>query len=307
MISVEDLVFEYPGVRALDGVGFALQERSITALVGPNGAGKSTLMRCIVGLETPLSGRVRVGGLDVQDETRAAQRLLGFLSDFYGLYDDLTARRCLLYRAGSMGVPPAERAGRAEQVAARCGIADLLERRAGALSRGQRQRLAIAQSLVHGPRVLLLDEPASGLDPEARVALSALLRQLREEGLTIVVSSHILSELEDYSTHMLAMEHGRIRIFREIGSAPSADGRVHVILRLAVPDERLGPLLGQADGVSDLDLNGHEARFAMSGDAARRAALLADLISRGLLVSAFEVEAESMERAYLGLAGEPSP
>ncbi len=144
MIVVEDLVFEYPGVRALDGVSFDLPVGSITALVGPNGAGKSTLMRCIAGLEVPLSGRVRLGDLDVQAEVRRSHRLIGFLSDFFGLYDDLTMERCLLHRAGAMGIAGADRPGRVAEVAARCGIADLMQRRAGELSRGQRQRLAIA-------------------------------------------------------------------------------------------------------------------------------------------------------------------
>lgn len=314
MIEVEGLVFEYPGVRALDGVSFVLPEGSITALVGPNGAGKSTLMRCIAGLETPLVGRVRLGALDVQAEVRASHRLIGYLSDFFGLYDELTARRCLLHRAGAMGVAPAKRADRAAEVAARCGIADLMERRAGTLSRGQRQRLAIAQSLIHEPEVLLLDEPASGLDPAARAALSALLRRLREEGLTMIVSSHILSELEDYSTHMLAMEQGRVLTHRAIGAGsvggglvgewPDGNQRVTMLLRLAVADARLPALLAARDDVADLDVQGQDARFTLPADEEGRAALLAALIGQGLRVSAFQAEAESMERAYLGLIEE---
>ena len=302
MIEVEGLVFEYPGVRALDGVSFVLPEGSITALVGPNGAGKSTLMRCIAGLETPLSGSVRLGALDVQAEVRARHRLIGFLSDFFGLYDDLTVRRCLLHRAGAMGLPPDRRRERVAEVAGRCGVTDLMDRRAGALSRGQRQRLAIAQALVHEPEVLLLDEPASGLDPAARAALSQLLRRLGGEGLTIIVSSHILSELEDYSTHMLAMEQGRILTYRAIGEA--AGGGERVLLRLAKADERLAGLLEAAEEVADLDVLPCEARFTMPAGEVGRAALLATLVGQGLPVSAFHVEAESMERAYLGLIEE---
>ena len=301
MIEVEDLVFEYPGVRALDGVSFTLPAGSITALVGPNGAGKSTLMRCIAGLETPLSGRVRLGQVEVQAEVRRSHRLIGFLSDFFGLYDDLTMERCLLHRAGAMGIAGAERPGRVAEVSARCGIADLMQRRAGELSRGQRQRLAIAQALVHGPQVLLLDEPASGLDPSARAALSRLLRRLRGEGLTIVVSSHILSELEDYSTHMLALDRGKVLTHRAMEPTAGAAERVAVTLRLAEADERLEGLLEAAEGVTGLDPRAREARFSMAGDEAARAALLAHLVGQGLKVSVFQVEAESMERAYLGL------
>lgn len=301
MIEVEGLVFEYPGVRALDGVSFTLPAGSIAALVGPNGAGKSTLMRCIAGLETPLSGRVRLGQVEVQAEVRRSHRLIGFLSDFFGLYDDLTMERCLLHRAGAMGIAGAERPGRVAEVSARCGIADLMQRRAGELSRGQRQRLAIAQALVHGPQVLLLDEPASGLDPSARAALSRLLRRLRGEGLTMIVSSHILSELEDYSTHMLALDRGKVLTHRAMEPAAGAAERVAVTLRLAEADERLEGLLEAAEGVTGLDPRAREARFSMAGDEAARAALLAHLVGQGLKVSAFQVEAETMERAYLGL------
>ncbi len=306
MISVEALTFEYPGVRALDGVAFELPRESITAMVGPNGAGKSTLLRCIAGLETPLTGRVRLGELDVHERPRDGHRLIGFLSDFYGLYDDLSVARCLSYRAGAMEVPPAERRDRVSATATRCGLSALLERRAGELSRGQRQRLAIAQALVHGPEVLLLDEPASGLDPEARHALSALLRDLRGEGLTIVVSSHILSELEDYSTHMLALDRGRLRDFRPIAEPGEVAARQRVRLALAQPDARLESILEGEEGLSALSVAEGEASFDMAAAPAARAALLRRLVEAGLPVAAFELCERNMEQAYLTLMGERS-
>jgi ABC-2 type transport system ATP-binding protein len=210
LIEVSQLVFEYPGHRALDGVSVSIPAGSVTALVGPNGAGKSTLMRCIAGLDQPLSGHIRVKGLSVEEQPREVHRHLGYLSDFYGLYDRLTVDHCLRYSALSMGVAEGQAAARVQQVASQLGLSELLQRYPTELSRGQRQRVAIGQAIVHQPSVLLLDEPASGLDPDARSSLSQLFRLLQAQGMTLVVSSHILSELDEYCTHILSIRNGRI-------------------------------------------------------------------------------------------------
>jgi ABC-2 type transport system ATP-binding protein len=197
MIAVRGLVFDYPGIRALDDVSFSLEPETITALVGPNGAGKTTLLRCLAGLDMPFAGEVTVAGLDVRREPRQSHRHMGFLADNAGLYDDLTVEQCLRYRAAALGLPASERDRAVQHAAQGLVIADRLHQKAGTLSRGLRQRLAIAETIVHHPQVLLLDEPASGLDPESRVGLADTLRRLKREGMTIIVSSHILSELED--------------------------------------------------------------------------------------------------------------
>ena len=219
MIEVSQLVFEYPGHRALDGVSVSIGAGSVTALVGPNGAGKSTLMRCIAGLDQPLSGHIRVKDLSVEERPREVHRHLGYLSDFYGLYDRLSVMRCLQYSALSMGVEPGSVPARVQQVAAQLGLTELLHRHPTELSRGQRQRVAIGQAIVHQPSVLLLDEPASGLDPDARSSLSQLFRQLQAQGMTLVVSSHILSELDEYCTHILSIRNGRIESHEALQSA----------------------------------------------------------------------------------------
>src|SRR3989475_76715 len=233
LIKVSQLVFEYPGHRALDGVSVHIAAGTVTALVGPNGAGKSTLMRCIAGLDQPLSGQVEVHGIAVQEQPREVHRHLGYLSDFFGLYDRLSVRRCLQYAALSMGVLPSEAPQRVAHVAGQLGLADLLERLPTELSRGQRQRVAIGQAIVHQPRVLLLDEPASGLDPEARASLSQLMRALQAQGMTLIVSSHILSELDEYCTHILSLRGGRVESHEALHGgikAPAAGGDVPLAL-----------------------------------------------------------------------------
>ena len=298
MIDIGGLVFDYPGLRALDHVSFALQAETITALVGPNGAGKTTLLRCIAGLDAPFAGTVNVAGVDVLREPRASHRMMGFLPDSYGLYDELTVRQCLLHRAATLGLAGPEQAAAAESAAGRLAVADRMNQKAGTLSRGLRQRLAIAETIVHRPRVLLLDEPASGLDPEARVGLAQTLRRLREEGMTVIVSSHILSELEDYSTHMLVLRDGCLVDQRDL-AGPVAGGAGAVRLRLVRSDERLEPLLKAEPDVSALILDGLNAHFRFRGDEAARAALLRRILDAGIVVAEFTAEREGLQAAYM--------
>ena len=210
MIVVRGVAYDYPTARVLHDVSFEVPEGAVLALVGPNGAGKTTLLRCMAALDAPAEGSIRITGVDTQADPRAVHAALGYLPDFYGLYDQLSVRQALVYAARSRDVPTAAAEAAAREAAQRVHLDDRLDQLAGQLSRGLRQRLAIAQTLVHRPRVLLLDEPAAGLDPEARRSLSDLIRRLSGEGMTIVVSSHILAELEDYSTRMLMLREGRV-------------------------------------------------------------------------------------------------
>jgi ABC-2 type transport system ATP-binding protein len=295
---VEGLRFEYPGVRALDDVSFTLAPGTVTALVGPNGAGKSTLLRCMAGLETPAAGRIRIDGVDVLEAPRAAHRGLGYLSDFFGVYDALTVRQCLAHAAAIHQDADATRD--VERTAARLGLGDRLGASAGSLSRGLRQRLAIGQAIIHGPRLLLLDEPAAGLDPEARAALAVLFRELQAAGMTLVVSSHILAELEEYSTHMLVLRAGRIVEQRAVG-APG-DGGVpsrRLRVRLAAADPRLAPRLAGTQSVSALEAHDAQAAFDFGGDLGQQAALLRELVAEGFAVASFEEARASLQDSYL--------
>jgi ABC-2 type transport system ATP-binding protein len=322
LIEVSQLVFEYPGHRALDGVSVSIAAGSVTALVGPNGAGKSTLMRCIAGLDQPLSGQVRVKGLSVQDQPREVHQHLGYLSDFYGLYDRLSVARCLQYAALSMGVSENQVGARVQQVAAQLGLAGLLQRRPTELSRGQRQRVAIGQAIVHQPSVLLLDEPASGLDPEARSSLSQLFRQLQAQGMTLVVSSHILSELDEYCSHILSIRNGRVESHEALqaGGTHTADAASTPVaseslalyaLELAPPqaqdpearfeapfETRLRQAL-QGCTVQDLDATGSRpTQLWLPADAAARAAWLTQLVQAGIPVAALSPLRERLQDRY---------
>jgi ABC-2 type transport system ATP-binding protein len=300
LIRVEHLIFDYPGRRALDDVSFTIAPGTITALVGPNGAGKSTLMRVCSGLERPFAGRVHLQDLDVHERPREAHRRMGYLPDFFGLYDEMTVRQCLEYRAAANGVAVERRKAAVERAATRMEITDRLNQRAGELSRGLRQRLAIAQATIHDPVFVMLDEPASGLDPEARIGLASALKTLCAEGMTIIVSSHILAELDDYSTDILMIRDGRIVEHAPIGAIEGEEGAAIVVaLELAAPDDRLPEILAAVPGVTVRRADARSAQIETTGGPATRQALLKGLVEAGLPVIEFGVEKLRLQDAYL--------
>lgn len=297
-VSVRSLVFDYGTTRALDQVGFDLPAGSVTALVGPNGAGKTTLLRCLAGLERPLAGSVAIDGIDVLDQPRLAHTRLGFQQDFFGVYDELTVRRNLLHAAAIQGLDSHDMEEASIWAAEAVGLSDRMEQKAGALSRGLRQRLAIARALAHRPRLLLMDEPASGLDPEARRHLSALIRNLNAAGMTIVVSSHILSELEDYSTHMLALRDGHSAQLAALGgvAAPLSHWRLGLV---GDARDALAGLQTLAE-VGDAKIVGGDIEFSFTGEPLARHHLLRHLMDQGVMVTELAPTGGHLEKLYLG-------
>jgi len=300
MIEVRDLTYEYPATRALEDVSLSVPGGTITALVGPNGAGKTTLLRCLAALEPPYSGTVAIDGLDTGANPREIHARLGYLPDFYGLYDDLTVRRCLTYAARAHAIAPSLAPPAVEKAARRVGLLDRLESKAGELSRGLRQRLAIAQAIVHEPKVLLLDEPAAGLDPQARRDLSTLLVSLRDAGMTLVVSSHILAELEDYCSEMIIIDKGRVAGGKPIKVKEVE--RVRYAIELATARADLGEFL-HGEGIDVLEADDRHASIVFTPNAAARAKLVRDLVGAGFELASFGAEGRSLEEAYFAEVG----
>jgi len=296
IVEVRDLTFDYPTKRALNDISFSIAAGSITAIVGPNGAGKTTLLRCLAGLERPATGTIRLDGIDVLAAPRDAHRRVGFLQDFFGLYEALTVARCLEYAARARGVPDGERAGRIAWSAGLLGIGDRMGQRALELSRGLRQRLAIAQTIIHRPTLLLLDEPAAGLDPEARSQLSDSFHKLRDEGHTLLVSSHILAELEDYSSHMLIVEDGRVISHTALNAAGETTGLQYVRLRFS-QTVTADALAGLAPDIALEDSVTAVVTIA-AGDEPRLQ-LLRGIVDRGMPIVGFTPEQKSLSRFYL--------
>ncbi len=295
MIDVKHLIYEYPTTRALDDVSVHVPKGAIAALVGPNGAGKTTLLRCIAALERPFSGTVEIAGLDTQDYPREIHEQVGYLPDSYGLYMELSVAQCLSFAARAHGLSAREASQAVEQAAVRVALSDRMDAKAQELSGGMRQRLAIGQAIVHEPPLLLLDEPASNLDPEARRALATLFRQFQAEGVTLVVSSHILAELKAYSSHMIIMDQGRVVESLTVSARPV------VRVELAEANASLGSFLGGQAGVTLIEASDRVATAELDGTgdpAQQRAALLKALVAGGFAVSSVTDFVEDLEDTY---------
>ncbi|MDP3852976.1 ABC transporter ATP-binding protein [Phenylobacterium sp.] len=300
MIEVKDVIYDYPSARALHGVSFKVEAGAVLAMVGPNGAGKTTLLRCMAALDNPTEGIISITGLDTRDDPRGVHGAIGYLPDFFGLYEDLSVRQALTYAARSRGVSESATPAAVEEAAARVQLTDRLEMRAGELSRGLRQRLAIGQTIVHKPRVLLLDEPAAGLDPEARRSLSDLILRLAREGMTIVVSSHILSELEDYSTQMLMIRDGKVSGGGVVAAGSGVRDGARISVTFNGPPADLAERLGKLDIA--LERRDGDQAVLLAADGEDDDAVLAKLIGAGLKVSAFQPARKTLEDAYLAEA-----
>ncbi|GGM43172.1 hypothetical protein GCM10010489_12830 [Microbacterium saperdae] len=273
----------------------------MTGLVGPNGAGKTTLLLMLASLLAPDSGSIRIGGVDPASDPLAARRLLGWMPDALGAWPSLTARETIVTTARLYGISRSDAAPRAEQLLTLVGLGALADSPAKVLSRGQKQKLGLARALVHDPKVLLLDEPASGLDPEARVQLRVLLRRFAAEGRTVLISSHVLSELEEVVDDAVFLVAGSV-----VDAAPAqASARAWRIRLTGASPERLKADSWQVAstlGVAPESLGADRGAVLLglpSEDAA--AAALRRLVEAGLPVSEFAPAQSALEHTFLAL------
>ena len=292
MISTEGLTKFYDTHPAVREVSLFVPAGETCALVGPNGAGKTTLLKMLAGLLRPTSGKIEVAGVEVGAEPKRLHRIVGYVPDTYGLYDDLSVRHFLEYFARAHEV---SRESMGKKIDGVLGLTNLTSKRdaqVGSLSRGMRQRLVIAKTLLHAPKVLLLDEPASGLDPHARIELRDLIRQLAALGTTILVSSHILTELADFSTSVIIMERGRVaRSGRIDALVAELAGGTPVRVELLGTDgaARLAEDLGARAAVKKIKLDDATVDFTFTGARAELAALHRELTAAHAgLVSFYE-------------------
>jgi ABC-2 type transport system ATP-binding protein len=210
MISTRNLTKYYDAKPAVVDVDLYVPRGEICGLIGPNGAGKTTLLKMVAGLLRPSSGMIEVAGVDVGAEPKRLHSMVGYVPDTFGLYDELSVRHFLEYFARAHKVERDKIDKRIYKVLELTDLTSKIDSRVGSLSRGMRQRLVIAKTLLHAPEILLLDEPASGLDPLARIELRELIKELGKLGTTLIVSSHILNELEDFCSSLVIMERGHI-------------------------------------------------------------------------------------------------
>jgi len=210
MIRTENLSKDYGDLTAVANLNLTINQGDIFGFIGPNGAGKTTTMRILVTLLEPTHGTAFIDGLDVRKDGKKVRRLVGYMPDFMGVYDDLKVFEYLEFFAAAFGIDRGKRKAIVDGVLELTDLQSKQNATVDSLSRGMQQRLGLARVLIHDPKVLILDEPASGLDPRARIEIRELLRELKRMGKTIMISSHILSELEEICDHVGIIEHGRL-------------------------------------------------------------------------------------------------
>ncbi|MFN4260590.1 MAG: ABC transporter ATP-binding protein [Gemmataceae bacterium] len=235
MIETRDLTKMYGDLYALNRLTFKLDRGDVYGFIGPNGAGKTTTMRILATLLNPTWGEASVCGYSIYNGAKEIRRLIGYMPDFFGVYDDMKVIEYLEFFAAAYRIQGAERRKKCDQVLELVDLGYKRDALVTSLSRGMTQRLGLARVLLHEPQVLLLDEPASGLDPRARIEIRGLLKELRNMGKTILVSSHILPELADICNKIGIIERGRLLFDGDVQSA-IRQVRQHMVLDVAVTD-----------------------------------------------------------------------
>ena len=306
LVRVNDLRKAFGKVQALGGVTFNLYPGEVHGFIGPNGAGKTTAMRIMAGVEMPDGGDVLLNGKSIIAHPETAKRRVGFMPDYLDSYAQILVWEYLDFYSRIYGRPTAERNARLADVVAFTGLGEAMERPVDGLSKGWKQRLSLARVLLNDPQVLILDEPAAGLDPRARVELRDMVTALARHGKAVFISSHILGELAEMCTAVTIIEHGCLRSSGGMDSLRhSVDGGARMAVALLAPEEaekrRLALYLAQVSGVTGAHESEAGAVFNYDGDATFRADLLARLIADGFRVTDFHQATSSLEEAFMAM------
>jgi ABC-2 type transport system ATP-binding protein len=304
IVRTEGLVKRYDGTLAVAGIDLSVQEGEIFGLVGPNGAGKTTTLRILATLLLPSAGTAEIAGMSITRNPDQVRRVLGFMPDAFGVYDDMKVWEYLDFFARCYGISPADRRRMIGDLLELVDLGSKRDQYVQTLSRGMQQRLCLAHALVHDPQVLLLDEPASGLDPRARVELRELLRELRNLGKTILISSHILPELEELCTSVAIVDRGQVLAQGRVSDIErrlrfGAVLRVRLLLEGEALEAARQRFSEDADVATAVLLEDGTIELGFRGDDAASARLLAESVAAGLPIVSFARAASDLEELFL--------
>ena len=296
-ISATGVARSFGDVHAVRDASFEAHYGQVTALIGPNGSGKTTLLLMLATLLKPDAGEIRIDGHDPVTDARAVRQVTGWMPDVLGSWGSLTVRQSIETTARLYELSPADARTRTSELIERIGLGALADQPSRVLSRGQKQKLSLARALVHRPRVLLLDEPASGLDPAARVELRVLVRELASEGTAVLLSSHVLAELDEMSDSAVYLDQGATASAESVATAKASARRWRIrALDAAILADALEQAGRPATGTDHLgtlvDVTGEQ-------DAAE---LLHALVTQGVAIAAYGPAVGDLEQTFLDLA-----
>lgn len=302
MLKVENLYKRFGDFLALDGLNMNVRKGELFGFVGPNGAGKTTTIRIISGLLSATGGDVWVDGKRVGKDIQVLKNHIGFVPDFFGVYDNLTVMEYLEFYGAAYQIPAREQKKRAEEVLDLVNLKDVEERFVDALSRGMQQKLCVARALLHKPPLLVMDEPASGLDPRTRREFKEMLKQLRQMGYTILISSHILSELADMCTGIGIINKGKMVLQGDIEEILlSIDSSNPILITVYKNLQEAVELVHRHPLVSRVSIDGNVISVLFFGNKEEEAGLLNQLIGAGFMLTSFGREHGSLESVFFAM------
>ncbi len=302
MIETRDLTKVYGQLYAIKGLNLSLARGDVFGFIGPNGAGKTTTMRILATLLNPTSGEASVCGYSVYKQPKEIRRAIGYMPDFFGVYDDMQVIEYLEFFAAAYRIDGPARRKKCDEVLELVDLGYKREALVTSLSRGMTQRLGLARVLLHDPQVLLLDEPASGLDPRARIEIRTLLKELRGLGKTIMVSSHILPELADICNKVGIIERGELLVNSDVADV-MRQVRRHLVLKIGVLGDRdaAARLLEARDDVSSVTLVEGQLTVTLRSGVEDYSELPSALIGAGYKLTLFKEEELNLETAFMEL------
>lgn len=306
MIKIEGLIKYYGKFKAVDGIDMVIEDGSVFGFVGPNGAGKTTTMKIMAGLLPASGGKITIDDVDIIKNPQFIGDKVGYMPDFFGTYDNLRADEYLEFYAGMYKIPLDQQPQLIDNLLELVDLTDKKYEYVESLSRGMKQRLCLARSLVHDPSLLILDEPASGLDPRARFEMKEILKQLKTMGKTVIISSHILPELAEMCTHVGIIDHGKVVATGAINDIMASMQKERIFsiktIENAAMDEIRNTLL-ELPFISNISLNTDEVLFNYHGDDDSLARLLRDLVIKEIPVLSFAEKQGNLEDVFMELTG----
>lgn len=300
MLKVEKLRKQYGKVSALDGLEMTVGDRALYGFVGPNGAGKTTTMKIITGLLLPDGGTVELDGLDAVKEPGKLKERIGYVPDFFGVYDNLKVSEYMEFFASCYGIYGLKARKQCIQLLGQVGLDEKMDFYVDGLSRGMKQKLCLARALIHDPALLIMDEPTSGLDPRTRYEFKEILKELREQGKTVIISSHILAELSEICTDIGIIEQGKLVLE---GSMDDILSRINtsnpLIISIFSNKETAMTILKSHPCVETITIRDDDIVVGFQGDKQDESHLLQQLVDADVLIYSFLRERGNLESIFM--------